>query len=337
MLLEGITFPPERRSAMVQTMGPLTILISLWKSKPDHRQKFLDAAKRTFSNYEEIDSSLNAIIRSQSADEVKPLLRALADLALTVGTRNQHRAFFAPGMFVRRMVDDEVPGPVPDEGMALGVSRAQFICDCDFSGRGALLMWQQFSNYEYVIEGAFTPEQAQQLVFHSVWGTHVENLKLLEIITDCANFQTRGDFGSVFQGSQEGGKVTAKFKLINFKYYSKLGGANLTDYNAGGNEQLTHMPVFAGKRTRMLDANYFKGLEAGKTVNVLEPGITGLVNFHRRALMKYKAKMEKESGVQRIGTVEWRKAREYMNLREAPPVTLQDLKESKLWLGKEEL
>lgn len=61
VLLEGITFPPKRRSAMIQTMGPLTILISLWKAHRDYVLKFKNAAKRTFNNWEEIDHALTII------------------------------------------------------------------------------------------------------------------------------------------------------------------------------------------------------------------------------------------------------------------------------------
>ncbi|CAB3223631.1 unnamed protein product [Arctia plantaginis] len=46
VLLEGSTYKPERRSAMAQTLGPLTALMAAYKSMDPYRAKWIEAVKR---------------------------------------------------------------------------------------------------------------------------------------------------------------------------------------------------------------------------------------------------------------------------------------------------
>lgn len=46
VLLEGSTNKPERRSAMAQTLGPLTAVIAAYKSRDPYRAKWVEAVKR---------------------------------------------------------------------------------------------------------------------------------------------------------------------------------------------------------------------------------------------------------------------------------------------------
>lgn len=40
VLLEGSTYKPERRSAMAQTLGPLTAVLAAYKSRDPYRNKW---------------------------------------------------------------------------------------------------------------------------------------------------------------------------------------------------------------------------------------------------------------------------------------------------------
>ncbi|GLV38106.1 hypothetical protein CBL_10073 [Carabus blaptoides fortunei] len=55
ILLEGITYPPERRSSMAQSMGPMTAFLCMLRSKSPYREKWAGAVKRSMSMISCID------------------------------------------------------------------------------------------------------------------------------------------------------------------------------------------------------------------------------------------------------------------------------------------
>lgn len=49
VLLEGSTFPPEKRSSMEQSLGPMTSFICMLRSDDKYRNKYENAVKRAAS------------------------------------------------------------------------------------------------------------------------------------------------------------------------------------------------------------------------------------------------------------------------------------------------
>lgn len=108
ILLEGISFPPEKRSSMTQSLGPMTTAIMLSKhgSSVQFGQKWKDALARDCAHIPEIQSIVNMISGKQPSDIIKGLLRALADLLLITTSRNAHRAFFSICMVTNYLITD---------------------------------------------------------------------------------------------------------------------------------------------------------------------------------------------------------------------------------------
>lgn len=133
VLLEGSTYKPERRSAMAQTLGPLTALIVAYRSKEPYRQKWVEAVKRDMAHVPHVMDLTNAM-QGRRAEEVAPAVGALADCLLIAGTRNAQRAFFPLNMLFTCFIQDSdidafkltLPKGAPD------------ISEIDFSGKG---MW----------------------------------------------------------------------------------------------------------------------------------------------------------------------------------------------------
>lgn len=48
--LEGITYPPERRASMSMSLGALTIVLSMLRTKGKYRKKWENAALKTLSH-----------------------------------------------------------------------------------------------------------------------------------------------------------------------------------------------------------------------------------------------------------------------------------------------
>lgn len=73
ILLEGATYKPERRSAMAQTLGPLTAMIAAYKSRDPYRTKWIEAVKRDLVHIPNAINLCNAMY-GKRAEEIAPAL-----------------------------------------------------------------------------------------------------------------------------------------------------------------------------------------------------------------------------------------------------------------------
>lgn len=89
VLLEGVTFPPEGRASMAQSVGPMTTLISLAgeNKRSVYGNKHKDAAMRAFAHIPNCTAIVEAL-EGTKAREAAPLIGALADLCLLIPARN---------------------------------------------------------------------------------------------------------------------------------------------------------------------------------------------------------------------------------------------------------
>lgn len=108
ILLEGVSFAPELRSSMAQSVGPMTAVIALCNETGDSKfqKKYRDAVGRIFSHVPNIESIIEALV-GKPAHAVAPLVRQLADLCLLVPARNQRRAHFPINFLVAYVLSAE--------------------------------------------------------------------------------------------------------------------------------------------------------------------------------------------------------------------------------------
>lgn len=92
-LLEGCTFPPEKRSSMAQSVGPMTALLCHIRSPDLYRQKWTNAAKRAMAHIPHIDDILN-VTKGASSATVKVLVRTTGDILNMTTSRQAQRMFF---------------------------------------------------------------------------------------------------------------------------------------------------------------------------------------------------------------------------------------------------
>lgn len=101
-LMEGITFPPERRSSLLKGMGPLAIAITAIH-EPTYKEKPLKAL------YESIQmipmaNAIKTVLSLPGKDGHQSLLKALGDVLILTGARTTHRLSmpltFAAGLYV---------------------------------------------------------------------------------------------------------------------------------------------------------------------------------------------------------------------------------------------
>lgn len=131
VLLEGSTYKPERRSAMAQTLGPLTAVLAAYKSKDPYRNKWIEAVKRDLVHIPHAVDLCNATY-GKRAEEVAPALSAFADVILIAGARNAQRAFFPINLlWYISLTDAQIK-----ELKISGYRRYCELGNIDFSGKG---------------------------------------------------------------------------------------------------------------------------------------------------------------------------------------------------------
>lgn len=73
MLLEGASFPPERRSSIVQSIGPITAWLCMLRSEGIYRRKNAAAVKRAMSHVPCIDDIIELTKNTRQASEISVL------------------------------------------------------------------------------------------------------------------------------------------------------------------------------------------------------------------------------------------------------------------------
>ncbi|CAH1395692.1 unnamed protein product [Nezara viridula] len=96
VLLEGVTYPPNLKSMMAQSLGPMTSVIMLSRSAGGiYSNKWEEAVTRDFMNFPDISQCV-ALIKGNSPSASRQLFRVMADILLITGSRCANRMFF-PG------------------------------------------------------------------------------------------------------------------------------------------------------------------------------------------------------------------------------------------------
>lgn len=158
--------------------------------------------------------------------EIRPALREIGNLALLVTARSSNRATPALSLFAdviadRRIIDTMAPvHSREDRG-------PYYATHVKFSGKEAIMLYKLACKKQARLSSVFNVEKAKQVVFHSWWGTALEDFSHLSHVCDNAECLKRSDFGASFQkiGSTLHGDL---FDMITYQKYSKLASANLS-------------------------------------------------------------------------------------------------------------
>lgn len=145
--------------------------------------------------------------------------------------------------------------------------------------------------------------KASEIIFHSVWGTHWEDLNTLEYATS-HKFHTRRELGDAFKekGTQSEKK---NIKLVPFEKYAKLSQALPTEFSSGGQQQVWCKTVISGKRKLTIGDTFGSYLKKSRQSTSQVSASTNLFNF----LSNYKAGVSKrvmERGYIEVGVVDWK-------------------------------
>nr|QMP82326.1 nucleocapsid protein [Phasmatodean orthomyxo-related virus OKIAV172] len=328
ILCEGVTFPPEKRSSMAQSVGPMTSLLCYLKSDRRFAEKWAAACKRSMAHFPDIDTVLS-VIREKDPTEIRPLITLLADVALIVTTRQANRMFPPPAAFSYILLKEShrVGGSV--------YNTSNLIENFNFTGAGAFAFYKVFQSIEWEISlNQSTDTIAKQIVYHAMFGTFKEDLSILEKITNLANWSTREQMGRAFQkATTEGTRI--RFRPVQQVYYAKMAQANQTGLLTSSYSQLTSQPCFSGKTKRKFSDAFFDHLSNGTPKVAGGKSLQALVSSYSALKEDLRTMLEKEGRTIKMGTKGWKKIADLTpTLEGEDDDTLEFVGTGKFFLGR---
>nr|QPL15348.1 nucleoprotein [Hymenopteran orthomyxo-related virus OKIAV175] len=298
VLCEGISFPPEKRASMPQTVGPITALLCYIKSDRRYSKKWADAVKRAFAHFPDIDGVIQ-MLKEKEPSEIRNLITLMADLALIATTRQANRMFPPPAAFayIFGTKDFKIGNDVYNVTSLYEVF--------NFSGQGAFLFYKIFMSLKWrmrLMDG--TDTIAKQICYHAMFGTFKEDFGILSQITNVANWLTREEMGSVFKSTNTKG-IKMDFIPVQQLYYSKLAQANQSGLLTNTQAQICSQPVFSGYTKRKFDEAFFEYYESNTSKSSGGRSIQTMIANYMSMKEELKKNLEKNNRVLNMGTTSW--------------------------------
>lgn len=322
VLLEGITFAPETKSSMAQSLGPMTILLAMIRSEEEYRKKLEAAFKKAFLHIPHVNDIIEIVRHRKTAADLAPLVSVLGDLILITSARQNSRMCF----------------PISMLSYAYEKKGQDWLKNFNVSGVGGYITYDICREVQWSIGGGMTNEEAQQVIFHSIFGTYKEDLSLLAQITNNANWYQRQMFGKDHLKNPNKEKAV-KVQLIKLNYGSEWASANQTAMLTTASYQITHFPVFSGKGTIHYQKNFFEYLEKRDKINVSSGSktIPQLVAIYSKLVHDLTEQILKAGSKHESGTTSWYRI-ENLKLGEVPLMTKETFdRKGKFFLGDSNL
>lgn len=290
--LEGVTYPPERRASMSMSLGALTTVLCMLRTKGKYRNKWENAVKKTLSHIPAFTDFISLTETNSAAEYVKPALALLGNILLVTTSRHSQRGCI-PMCMVSYLY----------ETMTLE-NKAIFLDNFDLSGKGLFYTYKQVqkSTQKFNIEMDGTEEQAAQIVFHTIFGTFKEDLGVLKTITSIGTWYTRQELGKAFSKSKE---LVRSFTLPTLKYYSKLCSANQSEFHTLNVGQVSSVPCFSGTRKVTFTDDFYEHMKRDKSHTQSAKTMTNIiVHIWSNYITDILTKVQK-NGVNKYGTKSW--------------------------------
>lgn len=285
-LLEGITFPPERRTGLARGMGPLALAISAI-----HETTFKD--KQLNALYESIQmlpmaGAIRDVLSASNRDGHQSLLQALGDVLLLTGARTTHRLSLPLILFYQLVVSMEKE------------KKSQY---WSFSGpRMQYLLQKYLAAITFKIRTNASQAHMKQVVFHAMYGTAFDDLGVLATITNQPTWAIRSEIGDTLQ--RKGTTETVQFKPILLKYVSKMSRALQTKAIGNAAPCEATRCSWSGFRERSLADGLAEYLRERSTASQYAPNSASVA----AALVRLKNDLMSDTNsgkLKNLGTVDW--------------------------------
>nr|QMP82373.1 nucleocapsid protein [Lepidopteran orthomyxo-related virus OKIAV1731] len=293
ILLEGTSFPPERRSSIVQSLGPMTAWLGMIRSEGIYRRKYAAAVKRSMSHVPCIDEMIEITKTTKQASEISTLTTLVAEILLVTTARQATRMFFPLAIFAAIWKTE------PDANKF-----------CNFfstTGAGGWYLYKKAmeGNIKFTMCSEMDKDKAAQIVFHSIFGTYKEDLSILSQITNIKTWFTREQLGDCFR-CQGTSSTVVNIDLPKVIYYAKMSCANQTGLLSGVYNQVAISPCFSGARITTFDESFFEHIEKRRVVSSTGKTISQIINVLTSTLEELHTLARSDSKSIKMGTTTWK-------------------------------
>lgn len=301
-LIEGVTIPPEKKSGMAQSLGPLTSLICLARSDDDQKysRRWKAAVKRDLAFLPEIDSIIEACC-GKRASEVKDLYTLIADIILITTSREAKRVSFPACMMYHLLNENERKHYIANKTICTSPTDISWF---NFSGNGAAFLYKTVMSKEWTCPirdtgVMFLPE----IVFYGIWGTFGTDFGLLEYMTGYIGWATRDKMGDCFKSM--GTSSEESFRMMPLIKFSKMSSANQTGLLSLSSNPIVGKSAFSGVHKQIFTDEFIKylvsvkGSSGGLTKNI--ETLKNLMSQTKEGLIN----LITENRVQTRGTTKW--------------------------------
>jgi hypothetical protein len=275
MLLSGMNLAPAVKSSQKACLGPIAIALQLaFTTEKKYQKTWKDTFVHAFKLFPGASDFAELLAGSQFDNCT--IIRELADIALWGTTRTSTKMYPPLALLYTAASENALfkanalgamLQATPTAIAANNLSSAIF--HLDFSGRGAFHFWNQLAGKTFRMKkGKLTERTANELLLHATFGTHKEDLSLVEFMTG-HQFQTRKQIGDQLQ--ERGASTEAiAVAIIPFKKVGKLANAAQTDLLTGARGQLVRSSTFSVKckQTVNVEGALYKTLLRGPSGSV---------------------------------------------------------------------
>lgn len=191
-----------------------------------------------------------ALKDADSPGRVMGLMKELADLLILTTARSTQKIYL-PIILARYMWD------VKPQGF-----------QWNFANSNMLRYYTeviQTSKIQFTMRSGGSDSNTAEVVFHSMFGTYMDDLGILSSITNWVAWKQRKQLSSVFTKKSAAPKVT--FVPKTFIMVSKMAQALLTKNMGNMDPCATTRPSFNGVRKRKFSEVFLSYLQTGKTVS----------------------------------------------------------------------
>uniref|UniRef100_A0A6M2DEG6 Uncharacterized protein n=1 Tax=Xenopsylla cheopis TaxID=163159 RepID=A0A6M2DEG6_XENCH len=284
-LLQGITFPPERRTGLLRSLGPLTQAILLVNEKK-YFNKISNALRSSLQMLPMKEEVIIALKHAGSPGASAGLLKELGDLLILFTARATRKVYYpiAVWRYLWKVREDTKK---------------------TFSGMVTQYIFTHLCETKKLrleIKTKGSTDHMAQILFHAMYGTYLDDLGILQQITSAESWAKRSEMTETFVK-----RSTGDSKLINPIYlrkFAKMAQALQTRTLGNVDPTATCRPSFSGVRKRMFSNEFSTYLKTGRSISTFSSDPMTLQRAIRKLKEDLTKEMEKDS-LLLAGTVKW--------------------------------
>lgn len=247
-LLQGITLPPERRTGLMRSLGPMAQCVLL-VNETTYPDKLTQAVKNSLSMLPMSSEIATCLKDARSPSAVQGVLCELGDILIMTTARSTQKIYF-PLLLAKFLWSKR-------EGIQwnfTGAPMLSFVTDSILK-----------HNIKYKIRTGGESIHTAEVIFHAMHGTYLEDMGVHSQITNNGQWDNRKALSMVFV--KRSTKPKQIISPIFLTRVSKMAQSLLTQNMGNVDPCFSTRPSFSGIRERVFSTPLVSYLKTGKNIS----------------------------------------------------------------------